>query len=291
MGHNQYHQFYFSDHRAGFLDLADRASLRLSSPIAPTPRRHINSNSPLVAKFVSAVNTHLVATGVFHKFANFLLDVDSDEKPYITANQIDSQVTFGLLHGDKICSKPPTHPWSEKLHHASLRVRYWKTHLSSLCNRVVTPMHIDDFTKILGPMPAGPHTKADATKYLSIATQQLRKARKGAVAQRAAFLEELKTRIASRKTPTTLEPAAALKMIDRQLRTTSSYRRIRKALHKDSFEPLTKVTVTRTETYLNPVTSQRVNSVETHVISSRQALETAILERNQRHFAQAKNTP
>jgi hypothetical protein len=291
MGHNQYHQFYYSDHRAGFLDLADHASLRLSSPIAPNARRHIHSNSPLVAKFVTAVHKHLVATGTFHKFANFLLDVDSDDKPYLTANQIDSQVTFGLLHGDRICSKPPTHPWSEKLHHASLRVRYWKTHLSNLCNKLELPTDISSIPELIGPMPSGPHTKADATRHLSRATQQLRQARKGAVANRAAFLDELKTRIASRKTSTTLEPAAAIRMIDRQQRTTSSYRRIRKALNKDLFEPLTKVTVTRTETYLHPVTSQRVSSVETHEISSRQSLETAILDRNQRHFAQAQHTP
>jgi hypothetical protein len=218
MGHNQYHQFFFSENRAGFLYLADRASLWLSSPIAPTARRPSNSNSPLVAKFVSKVNTHLVATGVFHKFANFLLDVDSDNKPYITANRIDSQVTFGLLHGDKICSKPPTHPWYENPYHASLRVRYWKTHLISLCNRIWTSTDIDNITTILGPMPTGPHTKATATQYVFTTTQQLRKARKGAIAQRTAFLEELKTHIASRKTSTTLEPAAAIKMIDHQLK-------------------------------------------------------------------------
>jgi hypothetical protein len=190
MGHNQYHQFYYSDHRAGFLDLADHASLRLSSPIAPNARRHIHSNSPLVAKFVTAVHKHLVATGTFHKFANFLLDVDSDDKPYLTVNQIDSQVTFSLLHGNRICSKPPTHPWSEKLHHASLRVRYWKTHLSNLCNKLELPTDISSIPELIGPMPSGPHTKADATRHLSRATQQLRQARKGAVANRAAFLDE-----------------------------------------------------------------------------------------------------
>jgi hypothetical protein len=129
-------------------------------------------------------------------------------------------------------------------------------------------MDINDITKILGPMPTGPHTKAEATKHLSIATHQLRKARKGAVAHQSAFLKELKTRIDSHKTSTTLAPAAALTMIDRQLRMISSYRQIQNTLHKDSFELLTKVTVTRTETYLHPVTSQHISSVATHVVSS-----------------------
>jgi hypothetical protein len=80
-------------------------------------------------------------------------------------------------------------------------------------------------------------------------------------------------------------------MIDRQLQTMSSYRWIQNALNKEYFEPLTKVTVTCTEKYLHPVTSQCLSSVTTHVISSRQALEMAILERNQRHFAQAQDTP
>jgi hypothetical protein len=111
------------------------------------------------------------------------------------------------------------------------------------------------------------------------------------VVSRAAFLSALKLRIASRKTSTTLDPAAALKRIDRQLHSASGFRRIRKALNKDSFEPLTKVTVTRTEVHLNPVTSEPIRTVETETISSRQALETAILERNQKHFAQAQDTP
>jgi hypothetical protein len=80
-----------------------------------------------------------------------------------------------------------------------------------------------DIIKVLGPMPLGPYTKATATQYLYEATKQLRKERKGAVAARAAFLDELKTRIASRKTTTTLEPAAAIKLIDHQFRNISSY--------------------------------------------------------------------
>jgi hypothetical protein len=198
MGHIQYHQHYFSDHHAGFLDLADQASLRLSSPIAPNARHHINSNSPLVSKVVSAAYKHLVATGVFHKFANFLLDVDTQDRPYLVANQINCQVTLGLLHGNHIYSKPPTHPWFEKLHHASLRVWYWKTHLSGLCNHIETQSNTSDITTVLGLMAPGPHTKADETRHLSLATGQLRMARKGAVAAQADFLEELKTRIASR---------------------------------------------------------------------------------------------
>jgi hypothetical protein len=42
---------------------------------------------------------------------------------------------------------------------------------------------------------------------------------------------------------------------------------------------------------MHPSTSQRVRSVETHVILSRQALEMTILARNKKHFAQAKETP
>ena len=291
MGHNQYHQFYYSDHRAGFLDIGGHASLCLSSPIAPHALRHIHSNSILVNKFVATSYKHLLHTGVFHKFALFLLDVDTSATPHVLANIIDDQVTFGLLHGDKACSRPATHPWSELLHHASLRVRYWKTYLSDQCHRIDTLDTVAATLSAIDPLPVGPHTPSQARKHLSQAKQALRTARKHAVAARAAFLSDLKLRIASRKTSTTLAPDAALKMIERQLHSASGFRWIRKALNKDSFEPLTKVTVTHTEVHIHPVTSERVSSVNTEVLSSRQALETAILKRNQKHFAQAQDTP
>jgi hypothetical protein len=291
MGHNHYHQFYFSDHRAGFLDLGGHESLRLSSPIAPHSRRHVHSNSPLVSKFVDNTYKHLLQAKVFHKFANFLLDVESSLTPYVLANAIDTQVTYGLLHGDKTCSRPPTHPWSEKLNHASLRVRYWKTYLSDQCHRIDTMESVAVTLSAFEPIPTGPHTQSQAKQHLAKAKQELRAARKHAVAARVAFLSNLKLRIASRKTSTSLDPDAALKMIDKQLYSASGFRRIRRALNKDSCQPLTKVTVTRTQEYLHPDTSERVSSVETEVISSRQALEKAILDRNKKHFAQAQNTP
>ena len=101
-------------------------------------------------------------------------------------------------------------------------------------------------TRVNQTQPAGPHTLSQAKSYLSAANKSLRKARKQAVAARTAFLGELKMRIASRKTSSKLGPDAAIKMIDQQLKSAAGFRRIRHALKKDCFDPLTKVTVTRT---------------------------------------------
>jgi hypothetical protein len=134
VGYNRYNLLYHSDHRAIFLDLAKRESLGLSSPLVPHSRRPIHSNSPFVRDFVWETYKHLQENKVLHQFADLNLDAATSDDPSKAANSIDRQVTKALLYAQKKCSRPQSHPWSEALHLASLKLRYWKTARSSRRN-------------------------------------------------------------------------------------------------------------------------------------------------------------
>jgi hypothetical protein len=291
VGYNRYNLLYHSDHRAIFLDLAKRDSLGLSSPLVPHSRRPIHSNSPHVRDFVLETYKHLQENKVFHKFSDFNLDAATDDDPSKTANAIDRQLTKALLHAQQKCSRPQTHPWSETLHLASLRLRYWKTAQSSRRNHFDATPELALICETTGPMPPIPQDTRLLLNHVRIAQAHLRIKRRQAKAARQDFLQDLKERIATRKTSNSLPLPQALKMIDKQLESTQRFRRIQRALGNNTSQPLTQVEVTTTEEHLDPATGERDHRTHTEVINVRAALEQAILSRNKRHFAQAKDTP
>jgi hypothetical protein len=78
---------YHSDHHATFIGLDKCSTFGLPSPIAArTSFRHIQSDSTSVAKFVTHVFDYLIENKVFHSFSEFLLDLDSTARPYITTD-------------------------------------------------------------------------------------------------------------------------------------------------------------------------------------------------------------
>jgi hypothetical protein len=289
VGMNRYHMLYHSDHRAPFLGLDKQSTFGLPSPIARTSLRHIESNSQSVAKFIQLVYAHLTENKVFHSFAEFLQDVDTADRPYIAADSIDRSIGHALSAAERKCAIPPRPPWSEKLHLASLQVRYWKTALSACTTRADVNDELIAIQAQIASQPPVPSSPVAIQRQLSQATKLLRTVRKHAVLARRDFLLELKERIASRKTSCDLPIADALKIIDRQLRSKKVYSRIARAVKEFSSQSLTKVEIVRESTHLDPTTGALVTlQAGRTVVDTRKELETAILARNQAHFAQAK---
>ncbi len=286
---NRYHMLYHSDHRATFLGLDKKSTFGLPSPIARTSLRHIGSNSPSVAKFVQTIFSHLMENKVFHAFREFLLDVDSADKPYLAADKIDTSIGHAIHAAENQCAVPPRPPWSEHLHLASLQVRYWKTALTARNTRANLNDELDAIQAQIEPQPLIPHSPKAVRAHLLQATRHLRTTRKHAVTARRSFLMEMKERIASRKTSSGLTPELAMKIIDRQLRSKKVYSRIARAVKDITNQTLTKVEIIRETTHVDPATGHSVTIPGGKtVVDSRKALERAILARNRAHFAQAK---
>ena len=144
-------------------------------------------------------------------------------------------------------------------------------------------------------------TKQTIKKLLKTATKQLHEIRKNAVEIRKEFLHELRERIAQRKMSSKLPLEKAIKEIDKQLRCNGTYTRIRKLITPNIYQSLLKVEIIKESIhldpnsgktiYIDPITNQSVQDPTVITIDTKEELEKAILQRNKRHFAQAKNTP
>jgi hypothetical protein len=140
-------------------------------------------------------------------------------------------------------------------------------------------------------IPPSIPTRTKILKSVGTAAQRaLRRIRKNALKEREAFLTELKSRLAQRMATKNTDPAAAIQNIDRQLRDTSRFRRIARAIKPQPSSSLMKVEIVHTVSHLHPVTG-RVVSTTTQTVDTRKALEEAIIHRNKWHFAQAHGTP
>jgi hypothetical protein len=73
---------------------------------------------------------------VFHQYQEFRLDTDIAAKPWVLANKIDAHIGHAFQVAEASCYKNPKPPWSEKLHLASLKVRFWRTALTERLTKV-----------------------------------------------------------------------------------------------------------------------------------------------------------
>jgi hypothetical protein len=99
-----------------FLDINLTGYLGAPLPKLARPDQHfVTSSSRHVTKFISKVFAHLQENKVFHKFQEYLLDVDVIPEPWREANAIDDILGQAFAVGEQECSSTPRHPWSENL--------------------------------------------------------------------------------------------------------------------------------------------------------------------------------
>jgi hypothetical protein len=128
-------------------------------------------------------------------------------------------------------------------------------------------------------------------QYLNAAHRLLVRMQQDAKQLRKAFLQELRERIAMRKTPSKLSPEESLKCINKQLRSTANFGHIKKVLQPSTPSPLTKVYVLTAEQTVDPTTGQPTTIKRVEIVDTKAELESHILARNKKHFAQAEGTP
>jgi hypothetical protein len=293
VGLNHYHDFYPSDHCPIFLGL--RTALFGSLPAIVAPQfRYVHSNSKLVGSFVALAYKHLCDTGTFDRlnllFADDAVFDDSDFS--VLTNSIDEQITRALLSAEQKCKRPQREPWSEQIHFASLHVKYWRLKGAAIYNKYDASETLE---AILPLLPSTHQIIDDGSctnkQQLNAAYRFLLRTRKDAESLRKNFLQELRECIAQRKTPSGMDLAASLQCINKQLRQMKKFCNIRQALNPQLQSTLNKVHVTMTEQYIDPATGQVKFIQKVEVIDTKAELESRILARNKKHFAQAQGTP
>jgi hypothetical protein len=172
--------------------------------------------------------SHLHENKLFHKYEEFMVDCDTLQKPWEPANAIDSMLGRAVETAERHCSTPGRPPWSEKLHLASMKVRYWQVALTERLTGVSQQTILDDIgPKIWKTVPSTPQLLRSLRSIGNAAKRALRRIRRNAYEKRKSFLEELKARIALRLSPKDTDADVALQSMNCQLADTKMFSRIR----------------------------------------------------------------
>jgi hypothetical protein len=190
-GLHHYHYFYPSTHRPIYVGICN--TLFGSRPaITPACTRAVNSNAANVKPFIEYRYQHLVDTGTLTRLGRYLTELPSltDEQISNAANSIDEQITRALLSAEQKCQRPTRKPWSDELHFASLKVKYWRLTRAAKAN------HYDCSFTLAATNAALPsehrqttHPELSATRSLNKAKRTLVQARLDAKDLRKTFLE------------------------------------------------------------------------------------------------------
>ena len=79
--------------------------------------------------------------------------VNADPKPLIQANIIDNQIGLAIQTVKKKCQKYRKPPWLEKLHHESLKVRYWSVAHKEKLYDVLKKLPNRTYIRLIGAEP------------------------------------------------------------------------------------------------------------------------------------------
>jgi hypothetical protein len=128
-------------------------------------------------------------------------------------------------------------------------------------------------------------------KVKIVAERALKRVRRDSANEREAFLQELRRRQATRVAPKGTDEDLAVTNVEKQLQDNRRFSRIARTLKSNSSPALTKVEIVATREHIHPVTGHHHTFTDTMTVDIREELKTAIINRNQRHFAQAEGTP
>jgi hypothetical protein len=228
----------------------------------------------------------------FHKYQEYLHDVDVDPEPWRLANDIDDVIGQVFALGEAECSSIPQHLWSENLHKASQKVRYWKAFITARTTGVCQDQVLDDLASEIWPNgpPTPPVNNYILRKVKLAAKRALKRTHRDGDKERKAFLRELLVRKATRVAPAGTSEEVALKNIQRQLQDTKRFARISRTLKAQTAQALTKVEIVTSREYVHPRSGRRHVFRDTTTIDVRHELEAAIIARDKGHFAQAEGT-
>ena len=122
MGHIPYNLLNIFDHRVMYINLNVDITI---STMVPAELQEIHSDLAKVMEFITTIHQHLTSNNMYEQFDSFINTLTTENKPWIQANIINDQIGIAIQYGKKKCWKYRKPPWSKKILHASLTVRYW----------------------------------------------------------------------------------------------------------------------------------------------------------------------
>jgi len=264
-----------SDHAAIYVDLSSRIfNKKPVDPTTPSHRGFRISNKTLVARFRNQVRSSLDQNSALQ-----ILDKELDsaaalppERIEEICNEIDDILTDTVLYQEKLVKKSTTNttPWSIQYRDARRDAYSWNKYLRIMMrtNTIPIPLPSQVLPTFSGALS---YVKAQVTT----AWKKLKAVKKNALAHRFTFLRD---RI--KHYDETSDPAkanAVRSMLQKEIRR-ETFRKLSRLIKGPNDSGLSKV--------LRPTTRGTIEE-----ITEVEALYSALLERNAKHFSQAKDTP
>jgi hypothetical protein len=271
------HRFY-SDHCGIWADLELLGLLDRNLPPLARPQFHdIRSGQPkLVRKYVAEIGKYLSSLDIPNRVSS-LTNQDNS-----LAETLDNEITSGMKAAGKSCETGKRLPRSGKLHIAQTTLRIYQQLLSQMRT------HRDMTTQILKhqnqlPSPILLPTTISATKsHLRAAQRKVRTLSRIAYDLRKAQKEDSATAISLAEPGTTKEKA--LQRVERAQHTKKMFARL------PSIKPKTSSGISTVKIPVDKPDNPK-EALVWKTITDATEVESAILERQQLHFSQAKATP
>ena len=262
-----------SDHRGIILDLDSKTVWGRKETIAPAHIRDLSSSDiPQTEKFLTYLEQFWRQYDIPQRIDKAKA-IQNRRTLRLTIDDIDKDITRAFLQAEKRIKKKPKPPWSPELKQASLRVKFYKLVRQEEILQTNLSAAIDHTISLMDEPPPRPATPQEGQQLLRKAQKLLRTIRRKAQSKREEYLEQLRQKYGlldddkMQKIILRIQKAEATKRCYRKLRW----------ITKPQKPGVTFI--------------ERTTNNGTECIFDRQALEAAILERNQMHFNQCAGTP
>ena len=273
-----YEPFMFtttSDHRGIVIDFDTRNLLGRPEKIQSPDHRGINANNPiLIEKFINQLQTLWKKYNIDQRIKAAESNSHSTPDLQQLLNEIDCDITRAMLQAERRVKKAEKPPWSPALKQASLSVKYYKLLRQQHLHKTDLSTAIQHTLQQMELQPQTPTSPQEYQTLLRKAQKTLKSIRRTAQEHRTRHLEILLQRYAL------LDEKKMQKTVKRIIQAEATKRCYRKLrwITKPNKPGVTFV--------------ERTNSDgSTETLYDRSSVESAILQRNQRHFNQCAGTP
>ena len=275
-----YSEIIDSDHRVVYVDFDTQTLMGGDLAIlSATPVRILRSrDSKASAKYVEAVAAYMEDHRVLQRLVELSTAEHHDEAKI---EAIDRDISRAMAHAINKIRKIYLSPFSPQIKQARLSRRFYKLHLSMILNKLDLQRQIDSITQVLDEALPAPSNLEEARQLLREAQNNVRNITKKAEEIRITYLEEQ-----ARDLEAADNDKAALirKRIAKAEEIKKMYIKLRRYMKPQGRSNLNHILIP--DDNLPPRIAQLWRSIYDPVL-----LEALILERNRKHFRQAKGTP
>jgi exonuclease III len=271
----------FSDHRGLFVDFSlpgffDRAP----NLLVPAKSRDLIYDCPRhVRKYLLFMATYLKDHNIEDRLQELLQGPRNDT----AAEAIDRDITKGMLAAEATCKSTNRAPWSKALHEAMNRLYILKRALSQWLTGLDMSVAISmRQAKLESPVPI-PNTLPDLKTALREAQKHRREVLRSGKEHRQTYQQDriLALQMANpKKAPATIEKAFYSSIASKEL-----FRRV------PSARPVTSSGISMIKVPLIPTADPKAKDTVFRSVVDPLEVERFILERNRKHFSQARDTP